>query len=86
MTDTEQAQLGLEDTWSRAEAARELGVDPRTVDRMADGDQLARFKIGSPDSRAAHTKNGQDKRQVRFSKAEVAALKEARTRPQLASA
>ncbi len=82
----EHTELELADTLSRAEAGTELGVDPRTVDRMADDGLLARFKVGSADSRAANTKNGQDKRPVRFSKAEVSALKEARTRPTLASA
>ncbi len=79
-------EMTLENTLTRGETAAELGCDPRTVDRLADAGQLARFKVGPEDSRAAHTKNGQDKRPVRFSKAEVAALKRARTRPVLASA
>lgn len=83
---TQAPEMTLENTWSRRETARELDVDPRTVDRLADAGQLARFKVGPEDSRAAHTKNGQDKRPVRFSKDEVAALKRARTRPVLASA
>jgi hypothetical protein len=86
VTAPEAAEMTLENTWSRRETARELDCDPRTVDRLADAGQLARFKVGPADSRAAHTKNGQDKRPVRFSKSEVAALKDARTRPVLASA
>ncbi len=70
---------------TRGEAAAELGVDPRTVDRLANAGLLARFKVGSPDEPAARTKNGQDKRRVQFSRAEVRALKEARSRPQLVS-
>jgi hypothetical protein len=83
MSHTDIPEADLDDYWTRNEAAAELGVDPRTVDRLANDRQLARYKLGSPDERAAATKNGQDKRPVRFSKAEVAELKRARTVPVL---
>ncbi len=86
VTTPEAVEMTLENTWSRREAADQLKCDPRTVDRLADAGHLARFKVGPEDSRAAHTKNGQDKRPVRFSKDEVAGLVRARTRPVLASA